>query len=42
MFPEKCADPDDTDRQIWIKVGKRHLIERLRHEYNKQFKEKED
>jgi hypothetical protein len=32
-YPEKCADPADRDRDVWIKVGERNVIRRLIHEY---------
>ena len=30
MAPDRCADPNDTEREIWMKVGARRLAERLR------------
>lgn len=30
-YPERCADPKDTDREIWMKAGERRLVARLRH-----------
>jgi hypothetical protein len=35
FYPEKCADPKDTDRDIWGKVGQREVILRLIHEYRR-------
>jgi len=25
-FPDRCADPTDTERAIWIKVGQRKVV----------------
>lgn len=35
-FPEKCPDPKDTEREIWLKAGERRLVMKLRGHYNKQ------
>jgi hypothetical protein len=28
-YPAKCPDPSQTEREIWIYVGKRQLVESL-------------
>lgn len=35
-FPERCADPADTDREIWMKAGERRLVNTLKGELRKQ------
>jgi len=30
VYPEQCADPRDSDREIWMKAGERRLVQRLR------------
>ena len=29
MVPERCPDPRDTEREIWMKAGERRLVLRL-------------
>ncbi|RUT86783.1 MULTISPECIES: hypothetical protein [unclassified Mesorhizobium] len=36
LYPEKCADPKDADREIWMKSGERRLVRRLRLELQRQ------
>lgn len=28
-YPHRCPDPSDNERQIWMKVGARQLVDRL-------------
>jgi|GEM_PF-5290296 len=28
-YPHKCPKPDDTEREIWMKVGARQLVDNL-------------
>jgi hypothetical protein len=28
-YPDKCPDPKDSDREIWMKAGERRLVTRL-------------
>lgn len=28
-YPEKAPDPEDSEREIWMKAGERRLINRL-------------
>lgn len=35
-FPEKCPDPDDTKREVWMKAGERRLVRRLLAHFKKQ------
>lgn len=37
--PDRCPDPNDTEREIWMKTGERRLAVRLRTILNKQEKE---
>jgi hypothetical protein len=25
-FPERCPDPRDTDREVWMKAGERRVV----------------
>jgi hypothetical protein len=38
LFPQRCADPADTDRTIWIKSGQRSVVDRIIHEMERQSK----
>ena len=29
-FPEKCPDPNDSEREIWMKAGARRLVNSLK------------
>lgn len=29
LYPEKCPDPNATERQIWMAVGQRRLVRML-------------
>jgi hypothetical protein len=29
LFPERCPDPEDSEREIWMKAGRRELIRSL-------------
>jgi hypothetical protein len=33
LHPERCADPKDSERDVWRKVGARELVRRLILEY---------
>ena len=36
MYPERCAEPSDTERDLWIKVGRRQVVRFLREQFNRQ------
>ncbi len=36
VFPDKCPDPKDSDREIWMDVGRALLIRMLRTKLNVQ------
>lgn len=36
IYPERCADPKDSERDIWIKVGERRLVVFLHEQYKRQ------
>ena len=36
LFPEQCADLNDSDRQIFYKSGQRSVVKHLREKYNLQ------
>ena len=36
MFPERSADLQWTDRQVWFKAGERNIVRFLRAEYEAQ------
>jgi len=29
LYPDRCPDPRDSDREIWIKVGQRQVVRKL-------------
>ena len=35
-FPSRCPDPSDSEREIWIKVGQRKVVEFLQDVYDEQ------
>jgi hypothetical protein len=35
-FPERCPDPEWTDRKVWIEVGKREVIRFLLNQLERQ------
>lgn len=35
-FPVRMADPKDSDRDIWIKVGQRFVVDFLKDVYEEQ------
>lgn len=36
LFPERCPDPKQSERDIWIAVGKRLVARFLREQFNRQ------
>lgn len=36
MFPSACPNPSDTEREIWMKVGERRAMEKLKSMLDKQ------
>lgn len=30
MAPEKAPNPDDSDREVWMKAGERRLVNKLK------------
>jgi len=39
-FPERCPDPQDSDREIWMKSGERRVFRHLEAVYKFQNKNK--
>lgn len=35
-FPNRCPDPEWSEREIWQRVGEQRLIRWLRHQYKNQ------
>lgn len=35
-YPERSPDPNDSERELWMKAGERRLVRRLLAEYEKQ------
>lgn len=29
LYPEKCPEPNDTDREIWMRVGQRQVVRHI-------------
>lgn len=40
-FPHRCADPNQSDRQIWMEAGRRQLIDSLMSKLKEQSKHTE-
>lgn len=38
QFPERSAEPEWTEREVWINTGKRHAIRFIINKYNEQVK----
>jgi len=36
MFPDKCPDVTDTERKIWVNVGKREAFNHFQRLFKKQ------
>jgi hypothetical protein len=36
LFPEKCPDPRMSERDIWIYVGKRQLVQFIKEQHERQ------
>lgn len=36
LYPERCPDPRDSDREIWMKAGERRAVVHLRNLLQKQ------
>lgn len=34
MYPPRCPDPKDSEREIWMKAGERRLVEVLQAKFN--------
>lgn len=30
LYPDRCPDPDDTERMVWVKVGERRVVNFLK------------
>lgn len=35
-FPERCPDPKDTEREVWMRAGERRLVRLLLNSLSKQ------
>lgn len=42
LFPERCPSKTDSDRDIWINVGRREMINFIKAAYQKQEKRRSD
>lgn len=31
LYPDRCPEPEDTDRMIWIKAGQRSVVRHVEH-----------
>lgn len=36
LFPERCPNPNDSEREIWMKAGERRVITVMRQQYERQ------
>ena len=42
LFPERCPSKTDSDRDIWINVGRREMINFIKAAYQNQEKRRSD
>ena len=35
LYPEKCPNPDNTEREIWMKAGERRVVNHLINKLNR-------
>jgi hypothetical protein len=40
LFPDRCPDPNDSEREVWIKAGARRVVDKLLFELARQDKGK--
>ena len=38
IFPERCAEPEWSDRDVWINTGRRLAVRYIINKYNEQVK----
>lgn len=38
LFPNRAPNPNDSDREIWLKAGRAEVVALLRSEYEEQIK----
>ncbi len=36
LYPEKCPNPEDDEREIWMKAGERRLVRLLLHKLKRE------
>lgn len=36
IFPHRCPDPKDSEREIWMKAGERRVVDFLKAHYGDQ------
>ncbi len=36
LFPDRCPDPKDSEREVWMKSGEQRVIRKLRLELKRQ------
>jgi hypothetical protein len=36
LYPDRCPDPNDSEREVWMKAGERRVIAKLEHESSLQ------
>jgi len=35
LYPEKCPNPDNTEREVWMKAGERRVVNQLINKLNR-------
>lgn len=35
LYPEKCPNPEDTEREVWMKAGERRVVNQLINKLNR-------
>ena len=36
LYPERCPEPNATDREIWMQVGQRQVVRHIEKQYQNQ------
>ena len=39
LFPDRCPDPEMSDRQVWMAAGAAQVVRKLKHEFDNQAKQ---
>jgi hypothetical protein len=39
VYPHRCPNPQDSEREIWMKAGERRLVDSLKFQYQRHLDE---